>query len=646
MRLTITTYNGTNINDGTNYRAYFPAGSIFLQPETEAIEIERSNKEPVYAGTIIRSGHTIPLCVIMLGNIADQIDDLRKLINTKDPEPVRLVAVDESAVSWYLMVKPIQQPDIDGQQITFLLSVSDTFWRTSTENTDAWIINTTGSTNTITVNGHLPVPPKFYVTPTAIGGHGYGFARFAVVKNQTTRIFTNYPFDVASAGFNSAALISAGTIQSDGDDVSVYVDGQEVDRWLGFWNQSTSRIWINLNLRPLIRMGLLTPIASSGAITTIEVARTNANKTNITNLPSEGMVQIDDEIFTYTGKSPDKWQLTGVKRAAKGTAEAVHTVGDNVDMVEHDIWIFYGNSASTAPPVNDALKPILNLDTSTNTLWDYDEFMDYSLLRSGIWLPAVQNTSNSVDDDRKTNYYTADRRSDANPATEMGMSILSYQVGTTWKTENGRVVWQIYIPSGVTTVTMSGEKYRQTSNWASVARLFRSNDGTNWTGVGSTESTPSSAQTWAAMTGLSSASLSGTFRYLRLTFSGSLSATADNAMHMEVGDVTLVLDSSAVPTVSLATATGNYQLLSRVTNTATGEWIFVEYSMAIGNTVLIDCENKKIVGPDGDRSDRSITFSSRRQEWLNLQPGVNVLQFDDAGTVGASIATYWQDRNP
>ena len=719
MKLSIKSYNGVSINDGTNYRAYFPEGSILLQAGSEAVEVERSNNYPVYAGQILSAGYTIPLCVVMLGTISTQIDTLRALINTNSDTTVQLIATDASAVDWYLNVKPISQPSIDGQMITFLLSVSEPFWRSSTEASTAWAVTATGQTQAITNAGALYTPLKLEIKPTSAGGHGYGYSFFVKVRERAGLAW-KHPLDITSAGFDTAALLKVASIHvtiNDGDgitdsdttitfdtetgafpgagtgmleneqitwtaksatqltgvvrgvngttaathandviiyksliqynqgDAAVFVDGVEVSRWFGDWNTATTTTWINLSLQPKIEMILRTAIAGSGAITTIDVNKTTTNKALLKRMPAQGLVVIDDEIFAYTSVVPDSWTINGITRGAKNTALAAHTITDTVYWLEHDIWVYYGNLSAGTRTTDDTYKPIFELDDSSNTSWHYHQFMDFDLLRSGIWLPSVTKTTNTVDSDHPTTPYTDHDFTEADPANEMGMAIQSFMNGAIWKAENGTVVWNFYHPAGVTTVDADGEKYRYTTSWVTTATMQKSSAGSTWANAWTTAATPASAATWTAWTQASTA-LGASYKYLRFILSGSTTATASNANYYSVFNLILTIDSAKIPLVEKDTAAASYQLVSKLTNNTTGEYIEFEFSMALDETVIIDCETKSVTGPEGDRFDKIIKTSTRRQNWLDLKPGANTLQFDDTGTAAVTVTVKHRGRNP
>ena len=70
---------------------------------------------------------------------------------------------------------------------------------------------------------------------------------------------------------------------------------------------------------------LSTPISASGAVTTIAVAAT-------TGFPATGWVWIDNEVFSYTGKTVSSF--TGCTRAQLGTTSAAHSAGVGVSEVQ------------------------------------------------------------------------------------------------------------------------------------------------------------------------------------------------------------------------------------------------------------------------------------------------------------------------
>ena len=427
-------------------------------------------------------------------------------------------------------------------------------------------------------------------------------------------------------------------IQADGDDLRVYVDGVEANRWLQGMNTATTKIWITASWLPKQQMTLRAAMGA-GALTTIVAANIPANITAMKAAPIAGILLVESEAFTYTGKNIPALTFTGVTRAAKGTTAATHVINSVVRWIEHDIWVLYGNSAMAAPVTDDTRKPIFLL-TSTNTSWDYDEFNNDDGLRAGAWKPGVLKSTG-----KESITYSGNQTADADPATEMGMSIKAWQLGNNWRAETAAVEWRLYHPAGATTVSSSGEKKRTTTTWPVTAALQKSLLGVTWANAWN-EATPASIATWTAWTHASTA-LGATYYYLRFVLGGGQPATADAQADFEVEDVTLTLASANTPSVTLNTEQVNYELDATLTNNLTGEYITIKQVMEINQTLEIDTLNKTATFLlDNSNALAAMALSTVRFDWLPMTGGVsNTFQFDDTGTAGVELKTLYQDRN-
>jgi len=384
---------------------------------------------------------------------------------------------------------------------------------------------------------------------------------------------------------------------------------------------------------------------TTSAETTIDLKKTTAVTNALKRLPESGIVQIDSERFTFSSKDVEARQITIDKRAQFQSTTAAHAAAATVRFIEHEIIMAYGNSGLDAPVTDDTYKPIINLNTSTNLLWDYDEFTDYNGLRAGSWRPTVQTTSNTRDLDNATEYYSANQGTHADPAVEMGMAIRAWMSGTKWAADTGKVYWQLYQPCRVWRVnSLSGEKYRATSSWPTNARLYSGNDGVNWTAEWATEATPTTAATWTAWTKTNEA-FAADSKYLRYTFGGTVAGSANNAALIEISDLAIALSTASVPTVSLAAELESTQLINgRITNNTTGQWLELNYNLVVDDSITVDCDNKTAYASNGVNALSAVSFSDRKN-WVNLAAGTNALQFDMPNTGNITIATYWRDRN-
>lgn len=440
------------------------------------------------------------------------------------------------------------------------------------------------------------------------------------------------------------AVINLSRLQADGGDVRIYVDGAEVDYWFGTGanaiNQAATKIWVNLRISPKIQLTLGQNL-TGGVIASFTVGSSRAELSALATLPTPGKLLIGSEVFTYTGKNPNAHTITGVTRAIDGTAAASHTAGDAVRWLEHTIWLMYGNQELTAPTISDSLKPIFDL-TSTNSAWTYSVFTDTSQVRPGSCAGSLIKTD-AKPANLESRVYWGNHTADADPATEMGIMCGSWQNGRNWKADNIRAAWSIFHPFGVTDISSSGEKYRSSASWPAIASLQKSsNSGKQWTTVWNEAAGGlASWDTWTH----NSVSLSGAYRFLRFYIQGAQAAGAGAYYAFEVNDLTLNLDTSAIPTGALDAEISNYELNAKITLVETGHYFIAQRNMALSQYYEVDADQaESTYGLDGTHGPR-VLLDENRPHFIELQPGVtNTLQFDDPGTTSVDVDIYWRDR--
>jgi hypothetical protein len=721
------TYNGTAINDGVNYNAHFPAPSVLLPPGGGVTLSERAHFNPLFAYKS-RQPRLLELRIILLGTIHSQMDTLKALFDPYD-DTLRTLIVKDNADSdkqWYVECTPVNFPELDGTEVTIILSVPDPVWRSNTQFSDSWGITASGDTNVVAIAGNRPTSPIFEVTPTALESTDTRYKRFITVYNRQLKDVgnsNNYAIDITDGGWDTAAIIAqaankcqiddvagitdaATTIPYDtvtgsiptkgmamieteqvswtgndgsnltgvtrgiggttaaahadnteikvskmlanGDDLRVYLDGSEVPRWLDGINGATTKVWITYNFNPLIstiavaayKPNLATAIAGAGDVTTIDLDRAAPNDNR---MPQSGAVLIDSEIFTYTGIGSGNLSLTGVTRATRNTSAAAHTVSTDIIFIDHELYIRYGDSGADTPVYSDNFKPLLNLNTSTNTSWDWDDFYDVNYPgRPAAWTPTIRALRSGHDPGIT---YTDNRVTDADIATELGMKIAARLRSGVYYNNNGSAIWAILHPFGTTTISSNGEKYREKSSWPTFASLMRFLNG-RYTQIWK-EATPGSTQTWTAWN-RAAVALGGTYNEIVFRFEGAVAAGTDNFSAMEVSDVTFTLNSSYTPSVTFESEISGtiYFLEATITNNTSGDWIKVAATIETDTTLEIDCENKTITWQaDNSKLPGAITWSSVRWDWLDLASGNNTLQFDQTGTSGVTFVTKWRDRN-
>jgi len=226
----------------------------------------------------------------------------------------------------------------------------------------------------------------------------YQYCFDIVLANRVPRAYSNYAIDLfdarvtPSGGLDTAALVSAGKVQADGDDFRVFIDSEEAPRWFGTaanhdFNSQYTQVWVNFELEPAKEAILDGAIDNSQ--TTITVTKGDTSP-----FPSFGFLVIESECIEYTGKTQSTF--TGCVRASRGTSAASHADGLSCYWVEKKIQCVYGHTAATAPDARDDRKPMFDFDDSFNdhlvwtSFWKTYDTLGIYPLRSMQWLRVMR----------------------------------------------------------------------------------------------------------------------------------------------------------------------------------------------------------------------------------------------------------------
>lgn len=644
------TFNSHALNSGNYQTVISESSPIFAQ--TAMSDIQRADTWPVRGGKQFKSITYVLDITVVSGTIADGIDEIGKWFNEEEGVQYNFVVRDanNSNKEWYVLAEPLGLITFRGNVITVALYVAEPIWKSVTVNSSTWNITASGQTKDLAVGGNRIARPKFVVGPTSARTGGFGYKRFVGIANRVPRVYKD-AINLADSNWNTAALVTAGKMQADGDDVRVYNDtagNVEEYRWFGGGgiNTTTTRIFSNVNnLPPTINMTTGASISSSGAVTTVTIANTKANVAALKELATMNykffaidMGTSDVEIFNFTAVNITALQITGTTRAQKGTTNKAHASGATLRHI-YGYYVMYGNSGMTAPTTDDAFKPMFDLTNSTNASHVYASFYDaLNPSRIGMWSPQVLSNVGLLSET-----YTDTEDAQADVATVIGAAIKVYLYGTTPRAPIASLAWSLSHPAGITTLTWTGKKYRYATSWPS-ALVQKSNDGKKWSTV-ATEATPSTAQTWEALSTHSSVTLSGTYLNIRLLLEKTITASASNMAAFEIGDLTAALDTSATPLIYFGTEEVNNYEEFRITNGATGHYIEVSQQIPVNTTITIDTEALEAYTADGS----SVTVrldNDSRAEWLPLNPdATNTLTYTETGANAVTITTTWNDRN-
>ena len=621
-------FDGNAINDGTYYEAFFRADNYGL-PKVGVSLVKRDGRWPVVAG-VERGGKVLYVDIyIRSGTLATYQKQLMDWFDPEGEVSKKLLAEDQAGGNdryvYAICQELVEVPNGAGRHFVAGLVVDgDVRWREASATTDTWNITATGQTKVLANGGEDDAYPTLQIKPTSAKTGGYGYKKFIRVLWKALASATSYPTDICADGFDTAALVSASKMQADGDDLRVLVDGVEVDRWLDGINSSTTKVWCNITWQAAVSDVLGVAIASSGAITTI------TGTTDISGFPSSGILMIDDEVFTYTGKSNSAKQFTGVTRAAKGTSMAAHTTADAIYWLQHEIYILYGNASVSAPVVDAKKEPIFELDHSTNGSWVYESFFDVTTgygSRPGAWQRSI--STYTYGSDHGGVLYTGE-------FTELGVKSNS----------TSNYYWNLHNPCGITAANFTnGEKYADDiTKWsADSAGIFSSPDGGAYDREDSIAA-PSTNATWESWS--DNETLTAGSKYILLNLSKTDGINASHYNYIEAADVTLTINSSYIPTVGIGAEEGSYSLDCTITNNTTGEAIELDFTMVLNQELEVNTDDKTVTYlADGSNQFQALTVKGGpRKDWLKLQPGNNTIQFDDTGTDTVTVDFDWDER--
>ena len=610
-----------------------------------SVNTPRSQNFPLY--TIKNySGAVKVINVVFTGSldiIGENRNDLIKAMDVMGEDQHQLIALDELGRKWYINAicnVPMNVESFDENALSagVAFETDDPTWRKYNLSTQQILVSGTGGA-TITPLGNQLAYPIIKITPTGVGSFGFAYRLFVTIINNSPNALNAYPLDITDGGIDTAALVLAGKVLSNGDDLRVFIDGAEVKRWLQGMNTANTKIWTNWTQPAKSTMTLGATIAGTGDVDTITFENTPANVALMAIIPNSGGVIIGSEIFIYTGKNVTNLQLTGCTRAERLTSEAAHSVGATVDFVTHDVWIYYGNPGIDPYVVDDSHKPLIKL-TSTNISHIYeDAFFSGSGLRSGAWskFKAGGATVGGV-------YYggyggTTPTFAAPPPgfAVTMGMAALYSFDGLPYTME-----WKLYNPCGITEITdAQGNKYRKDTNW-DAATFEKSVDGSLWVIVW-TESSPSVADTWENLDAHTSVALSATYYYVKFKMYEVPTAPPPEMIKVhEVTDVTVALDAAKVPTINISAEDDAFNLLSVFSNAATGKTMTINRVMQIGTYMIVNTKEKTITLFDGSNQMAALVDMPVRAQWFELLPDEpNIITITDAGDVTYDFS--WED---
>ena len=646
-------------NGGVNYAMWLE--TPHSQPARTLQSVERFGTWPVATG--VQQGTVTDLLHIVIRPEQPKNEALdaplrSALLQTLDTDvaAVPLVIADNDGsrerYRYYVTLGLDEQEDeVAGLHwVATLVTADDAKWRSLEVQTVVWDAFESGAQQVVTNGGDAPALPTYEVRPTADRTAGWD-QRMFVAFDPNTRLpsVDEVPFDIANGNWDTAALVTAGDITS-ADEIGVIVDGREVRRWITGYNTMATKVWINLPYRGSLETRLKQAIGPADVMTELEVAR-GANDIRL--FPPQGMLLVDEEVFTYTGKDVVRGRFLGVTGAAKDTAADSHADFALIHWLEHEIWIVYGGKTAEENFYDDApegesllyddRKPTIDLPTSSNKRWvflrwpsdgDASESAEYRF-------PKWRSFATSLGIAGFTDLVPPEEW-DAHPFyRELYLQRLpsdSETAGVGGTSDDWRSYWFVNLPGYWVTALEAGVRATRYDGGDFIAFIH--------TSLESSE---------ALMELNRPADLNATI-YQILNWTGSIDPeriyfAQQGTASMRVTLDTLNVDFSAFaydgPQFMRTEPQDNYSLEATLTNLTTGEALAIQTELAWENDLglRIDTGTKKVtLLSDRSNQYQAVTRDAHRQEMLSLVPGDNTLQIEEEGLQGMQVVITFEER--
>lgn len=607
----------------------------YSQPSLKLEQVERAGRDSVVAHAR-RNALVMNLNCRIYGADDDDTNALREALFAAldtEAQAIALVVSDDDGANEryrYVVCQGMDEQsegEGSGQHVVAtLVTHEETRWRAITAVEQTWAITASEQTVVVANGGSLPARPVYTIKPTAAKnapGNAFGYRAFCAVRWEG-RSASFYPVDITGANWDTDALVTAAKISAE-TNIAVQIDGAMRKRWLNDYDTTDTSVWVNLDWIYCPNTYLLTGFGSGDTVTTIDADG------DIDNFPFSGILQIDSELFTYTGKDNATRQFTGVTRAARESTAAAHTggtdsSGDTVHLIQHDIWLLYGDSGywlntydRSGPDEhgfrNDTIyKPMFDLTRSSNDAWWFDQF--------------------GQDGAAYVNRAMSWRRGGAPNGTFVN--------GDPWD--------DIILTNGASTDIQTGESFWaiQTAYNLYAARIVgragNFEPGTPWqVGLYSGGAVYVNIAETAAN--------QGELRDFDLTVTGERYGEDVRFYQRCGGSMQAHLDICRLfwaeyPTTTIYDEVVVYDLNMVLENVTTGKSITLALAMAVDEQLEVDTENHTVtLLDDGSNQYQVLTKDSRRREMLELQPGNNTLKVTEDGLDGMTVYIEFEERS-
>lgn len=631
---------GGIVNDGADYLMWLERP--FSQPALKLEFEERTGGDPlVTAARRQAKGLALHVSVGVnaWGNVYEEADRaplreaLLAALDTEDAAVALVAADDDGSDERYVYVvaqKPDEQPDARGQGSHFVFTLAthgDTRWRANTATSETWEVAASAETLAVVNGGSLAARPVYTIQPTdakSAPGNAFIYKQFQAVKWPGRSNVSHYPVDVTAADWDTDALLTATKLYAayGQNNIGLMVDGRMMRRWVENYDTTFTSVWANLDWAPAATGSLAAAMGSGDTVESI------TSSTDTSGFPLSGILQIDDEIFTYTDKDDITKTFLGVTRAAKGSSAAAHTTGDTIYWIQHDIWLLYGGSGYWLNTYDDfdideygwqgedIYKPVFDLAFSSNDSWRFTSFGESgaeNVNRSMSWRPGGPTYGT---------FTTGD------PYDEIGLARPDSIEGA-----SGFSFWSL------------AAAYRM-SSLRLIGRGANYEPGTRWD-VALYQQGVAYLTIPEPVVGNEESALVD----FNVTVTGTSAGWEQTRLEQRcAGAMELRLDTAYItweeyPTVTAGVEIAVYDLALTLENVTTGQSITLTLPMTLNDQLEVDTANHTVrLLSDGSSQYHALAKDTRRKEMLPLAPGSNTLRVTEDGLAGVTVYVEFEER--
>lgn len=643
MAWIIKTVDGRNVNDNTNYKA---VGKLDNLPAASLTHIEMEQSDPVDSGSWSVEPRTGAV-IVLIRNYAQRealLSQLKKWFKRGQAVVVVATATEDS-VDYQIACRVVNvvQDDTYRQQVTLLLKSDQTAWRSVALQTDTNNFTSTGGTKVINVGGNTETSLIVTFTPTAGPLTGYLYQDLYRLPGVPGVDLGYGPWCMT---VNHSALVTASKSQTSGNDLRVFVNGAEVRRWIapGTNNTSTCKVWFNLTI-PLGHQFTLGTGISTTDVEYLEVHNTPNNIATLKKMPTSGVIYSGTEWMLYSSINPTLRRVYIKQRGALGTTRQSFLGGGSVTfaVIPNVITLQYGNLTIGAPADLDAtydnIKPLFDLAASDNAQWVYTastSFRDLNVTgRTGGWTTFEKKNGTVT----KLYDITQDAES-GNPA--LGQKIAAYPKGTGWVQDTATLRHIISRACGINEISMTGQKFRSGAAYPAGARVEKSKDGKTWMSLWS-EAKPATVNVWTAWAAHSNVALGAGFKWLSLTFVGSVNGIEAYAAQ-ECLTATVEFVSANLPTGTFLGEKNNSYIDFTFSNDENGDAIAVAGPILRDKVLSLDGELYTATYDKTNAHEMMRLNDEGRSTWIRLKGEQNntlrLTALSDQGTLVTALSWY------